>query len=52
MKKIELCIRDASQRIVGWTAGYSELELNKLLAAHRADGWHISYAEYTNKGLR
>lgn len=51
-KNTELCIRDKNGYIVGWKAGYSDDELKQLLERHKDEGWHISYAEYTEGGLR
>lgn len=51
MKDIELCIRDKTNCIVAWPSGYSDQELAALLASHKAEGWHVSYAVYTEKGL-
>lgn len=51
-KDVELCIRDKNGYIVGWKAGYSDHELKQLLKRHEDEGWHISYAEYTEGGLR
>ena len=51
-KDAELCIRDKNGYIVGWKAGYSDDELKQLLERHKDEGWHISYAEYTEEGLR
>lgn len=50
-KNIELCIRDKTNCIVAWPGGYSDQELASLLARHKAEGWHVSYAAYTQKGL-
>lgn len=51
-KDIELCIRDGNGYIVGWKTGYSDDELKQLLKRHKDEGWYISYAEYTEEGLR
>ena len=51
-KDVELCIRDKNGYIVSWKAGYSDDELKQLLERHKDEGWHISYAEYTEEGLR
>ena len=51
-KDVELCIRDKNGYIVGWKAGYSDDELKQLLERYKDEGWHISYAEYTEEGLR
>jgi hypothetical protein len=51
-KEIELCIRDKDERIVAWQVGYSDDEIKKLLERHKKEGWHTSYAEYTEEGLR
>lgn len=51
-KNTELCIRDKNGYIVGWKAGYSDDELKQLLERRKDEGWHISYAEYTEGGLR
>jgi hypothetical protein len=51
-KNAELCIRDREGRIVAWKAGYSDEDLKNLLERHKDEGWHISYAEYTENGLR
>ena len=50
-KNIELCVRDYADRIVAWPGGYSDQELASLLARHKAEGWHVSYAVYTERGL-
>lgn len=49
---IERCIRDREGRIVGYLAGYSDTELQSLLRRHVSEGWHISYAKYTENGLQ
>lgn len=51
-KNAELCIRDREGRIVAWQTGYSDEDLKNLLERHKDEGWHISYAEYTENGLR
>lgn len=51
-KNIELCIRDREGRIVAWQVGYSDEDLKNLLERHKDEGWHTSYAEYTENGLR
>ena len=48
---IERCIRDREGRIVGYLAGYSNAELQSLLRRHASEGWHVSYAKYTENGL-
>ena len=50
-KDIELCIRDKNNCIVAWPGGYSDQELASLLSRHKTEGWHVSYATYTGKGL-
>jgi hypothetical protein len=50
-KDIELCIRDKNNCIVAWPGGYSDQELASLLSHHKTEGWHVSYATYTGKGL-
>ena len=49
---IERCIRDREGRIVGYPAGYSDKELQHLLQKHASEGWHVSYAKYTENGLQ
>ena len=51
-KNPKLCIRDKNGYIVGWKVGYSDDELKQLLERHKDEGWHISYAEYTEGELR
>lgn len=51
-KDTELCIKDKNNRIVGWSVGYSDAELRRVLNVHKDDGWHISYAEDTGCGYR
>lgn len=51
-KNTELCIKDKNGYIVGWKVGYSDDELKQLLERHKDEGWHISYAKYTEGGLR
>ena len=49
---IERCIRDREGRIVGYPAGYSDKELQHLLQKPASEGWHVSYAKYTENGLQ
>ena len=51
-RKLELCIRDKNNRIVGYPVGYSDDELSRLLSRNKDEGWYMSYAEYTDVGLR
>lgn len=51
-KNPKLCIRDKNGYIIGWKVGYSDDELKQLLERHKDEGWHISYAEYTEGELR
>lgn len=49
---IERCIGDRERRILGYLAEYSDKELQHLLQKHASEGWHVSYAKYTENGLQ